>query len=80
VNKDQDDLDSMLPWAMSMIIENILELIGGLIMICAILPIIIIILLVSLIFYVRLIGYHMLGTREIKRIEANNRTPILTSF
>ncbi|KAL4440937.1 hypothetical protein ABPG74_009350 [Tetrahymena malaccensis] len=79
-SKDQDDLDSSLPWNMQFAVTNIIQLIATCIMIGIILPLFFIVFFITFFIYVRIIGYYLITAREIKRLEANTRAPVISHY
>ncbi|KAL4488821.1 hypothetical protein ABPG72_016474 [Tetrahymena utriculariae] len=79
-SKDQDDLDSSLPWNMQFAVTNIIQLIATCIMIGVILPLFFIVFFIAFFIYVRIIGYYLITAREIKRLEANTRAPVISHY
>lgn len=75
--KDQDDLDSNLAFNVQFSTQNILILLSSIVIISAATPLYLIVAVLSGIAYYRLIGLYMNSSREIKRLEANSRAPLL---
>jgi len=65
---------------MEFALTNLITLIATCIMISVILPLFLVVFVVALVLYVRVIRYYLLSAREIKRIEANMRAPVISAF
>ncbi|KAL4488820.1 hypothetical protein ABPG72_016473 [Tetrahymena utriculariae] len=78
--KDQDDLDSTLPWNMKFALTNIFQLVTVLVTIGIIFPHFIILGAICFYFYFIIIKFYLVTSREIKKIEANSRGPVISHF
>jgi ABC-type multidrug transport system fused ATPase/permease subunit len=76
--KDQDDLDNNLAFNIQFATQNIFTLLSSLVLISIATPIYLIIAVISGFVYYKLIGLYMNSSREIKRLEANTRAPLIS--
>jgi len=65
---------------MKFALTNVIQLIGTCIMIGVILPLFFAVFAMALVIYVKVIRYYLVSAREIKRIEANTRAPVISVF
>jgi ABC-type multidrug transport system fused ATPase/permease subunit len=75
--KDQDDLDSNLAFNVQFSTQNLLILFSSVVIISVATPLYLIVAVLSALAYYKLIGLYMNSSREIKRLEANSRAPLL---
>lgn len=75
--KDQDDLDNNLSFNVQFSAQNLLILFSSIIIISVATPAYLIVAAISLFAYYKLIGLYMNSSREIKRLEANSRAPLI---
>lgn len=75
--KDQDDLDSNLSFNVQFSTQNLLILFSTIIIIGVATPLYFIVAAISLLVYYKLISLYMNSSREIKRLEANSRAPLI---
>jgi ABC-type multidrug transport system fused ATPase/permease subunit len=75
--KDQDDLDSNLAFNVQFSTQNLLILFSSIVIISVATPLYLIVAVLSGFAYYKLIGLYMNSSREIKRLEANSRAPLL---
>ena len=78
--KDQDSLDSELPFGIQYAITSLLMLISSLLMSAVITPLFMIFAVIAFIAYVFLVKHYINAAREIKRIELNSRAPLISHF
>ena len=78
--KDQDAIDSELPWGIQFSLSNLLILLSSIIMTGVITPLFFIFAVFGLIFYSYLVKLYVKAAREIKRIELNSRAPVISHF
>lgn len=76
--KDQDDLDTNLSFNIQFATQNLLVMLSSIVIISVATPIYLIVAAVSGLVYYKLIGYYMNSSREIKRLEANTRSPLIS--
>lgn len=76
--KDQDDLDNSLSFNVQYAAQNLFALLSSIILISIATPIYLIVAVISGIIYYLLIGLYMKSSREIKRLEANTRAPLIS--
>jgi len=65
---------------MQFALTNVIQLFGTCIMIGVILPLFFAVFAVAAVIYIRVIRYYLVSAREIKRIEANTRAPVISVF
>jgi ABC-type multidrug transport system fused ATPase/permease subunit len=75
--KDQDDLDNNLSFNVQFSTQNLLILFSTIIIIGVATPLYFIVAAISLLVYYKLISLYMNSSREIKRLEANSRAPLI---
>lgn len=75
--KDQDDLDSNLAFNVQFSTQNLLILFSSIVIISVATPLYLVVAVLSGLAYYKLIGLYMNSSREIKRLEANSRAPLL---
>ncbi len=75
--KDQDDLDNNLSFNIQFSTQNLLALFSSILIISIATPIYLVVAAISLFVYYKLIGLYMNSSREIKRLEANTRAPLI---
>lgn len=75
--KDQDDLDNNLSFNVQFSTQNLLILFSTIIIIGIATPLYFIVAAISLLVYYKLISLYMNSSREIKRLEANSRAPLI---
>ncbi len=78
--KDQDSLDSELPFGIQYAITSLLIMISSLLMSAVITPLFLIFAVFAFVVYVFLVKYYVNAAREIKRIELNSRAPLISHF
>ena len=78
--KDQDDLDSSLSFNVQMAVQNLFVLFSSVLLISLATPLYLIVAVLSGLIYYKLIGLYMSSSREIKRLEANTRAPLISHF
>ncbi|KAL4440938.1 hypothetical protein ABPG74_009351 [Tetrahymena malaccensis] len=78
--KDQDDLDSTLPWNMKFALTNIFQLVTVLVTIGIIFPHFIVLGVICFYAYFIIIKFYLITSREIKKIEASTRGPVISHF
>lgn len=61
-------------------VGNIIQLIATCIMISVILPLFVAVFIISFYVYIKVIRYYLVTAREIKRVEANTRAPVISNF
>lgn len=76
--KDQDDLDSSLSFNIQVTVQNLLVVFCSMLIIGIATPIYLAIAAVSLLVYYFLVRYYMLTAVELKRLEANSRSPLIS--
>eukprot|EP01017_Pseudomicrothorax_dubius_P035126 TRINITY_DN4883_c0_g1_i2.p1 TRINITY_DN4883_c0_g1~~TRINITY_DN4883_c0_g1_i2.p1 ORF type:complete len:1425 (+),score=392.81 TRINITY_DN4883_c0_g1_i2:120-4394(+) len=76
--KDQDDVDSNLPFTIQIAFASILQVIFVIIMISAITPLFLIMAFFLFTYYISVIGYYLKTAREIKRVCSILKAPLLT--
>jgi ABC-type multidrug transport system fused ATPase/permease subunit len=76
--KDQDDLDSNLAFNFQFTIQNLLVAVCSMLVIGIATPWYFVIAAVTLAVYYFLIRYYMLTSVELKRLEANTRSPLIS--
>lgn len=75
--KDQDDLDNSLSFNVQFSSQNLVILFSSIIIISIATPLYLIVAVISGLAYYKLISLYMNSSREIKRLEANSRAPLL---
>ena len=75
--KDQDDLDNNLSFNVQFSTQNLLILFSTVIIIGIATPLYFIVAAISMLVYYKLISLYMNSSREIKRLEANSRAPLI---
>ena len=75
--KDQDDLDNNLAFNVQFSTQNLLILFSSILIISVATPAYLVVAFFSTIAYYKLIGLYMNSSREIKRLEANSRAPLI---
>ena len=75
--KDQDDLDNNLSFNIQFSAQNLLVLFSSIIIISVATPIYLVVAAISLLAYYKIVGMYMNSSRELKRLEANNRAPLI---
>lgn len=75
--KDQDDLDNNLSFNVQFSTQNLLILFSTIIIIGIATPLYFIVAAISLLVYYKLISLYINSSREIKRLEANSRAPLI---
>ena len=75
--KDQDDLDKNLSFNVQFSTQNLLILFSTVIIIGIATPLYFIVAAISMLVYYKLISLYMNSSREIKRLEANSRAPLI---
>ena len=75
--KDQDDLDNNLSFNVQFSTQNLLILFSTIIIIGIATPLYFIVAAISMLVYYKLISLYMNSSREIKRLEANSRAPLI---
>lgn len=78
--KDQDDLDNSLSFNVQQAVQNLLILIASVLLISLATPLYLIVAFISGIVYYKLITMYMNSSRELKRLEANTRAPLISHF
>ena len=78
--KDQDSLDSELPFGIQYTITSLLMLVSSLLMTAVITPLFLVFAVIAFAVYVALVKYYVKAAREIKRIELNSRAPLISHF
>ncbi|EAS02140.2 ABC transporter C family protein (macronuclear) [Tetrahymena thermophila SB210] len=78
--KDQDDLDSTLPWNMKFALTNIFQLVTVIVTIGIIFPHFIALGAICFYVYFIIIKFYLITSREIKKIEASTRGPVISHF
>ena len=76
--KDQDDLDNSLSFNVQNATQNLFILLSSIILISIATPIYLIVAVISGIVYYKLIGLYIASSRELKRLEANTRAPLIS--
>lgn len=76
--KDQDDLDNSLAFNVQFAVQSLFTLFSSMVLISVATPIYLIVAVISGFVYYKLIGLYMNSSREIKRLEANCRAPLIT--
>lgn len=76
--KDQDDLDNSLSFNVQYAAQNIFILISSVLLISIATPIYLIVAALSGVVYYKLVGLYMASSRELKRLEANTRAPLIS--
>ena len=75
--KDQDDLDNNLSFNVQFSVQNLLILFCSILIISIATPAYLIVAVISLIAYYKIISLYMNASRELKRLEANSRAPLI---
>ena len=75
--KDQDDLDNNLAFNIQFATQNILILISSIALVSVATPLYLVVAAISGFVYYKLICLYMNCSREIKRLEANTRAPLI---
>lgn len=75
--KDQDDLDSSLAFNVQFSTQNLLVLFSSIVIISVATPLYLAVAFLSSLAYYKIISLYMNSSREIKRLEANSRAPLL---
>ena len=78
--KDQDDLDNSLSFNVQMAVQNLFVLFSSVLLISLATPLYLIVAVLSGLIYYKLIDLYMSSSREIKRLEANTRAPLISHF
>lgn len=78
--KDQDDLDNSLAFNVQNTAQNIFVVISSVLLISIATPFYLIVAFISAIVYYKLVSMYMNSSREIKRMEANTRAPLISHF
>jgi ABC-type multidrug transport system fused ATPase/permease subunit len=78
--KDQDDLDNSLSFNVQQAVQNLFVLIASVLLISLATPLYLIVAFISGIVYFKLITMYMNSSRELKRLEANTRAPLISHF
>ncbi|KRX01143.1 P-loop containing nucleoside triphosphate hydrolase [Pseudocohnilembus persalinus] len=78
--KDQDDLDSNLPFTFQNACVMILTVIGAIFLIVIVLPLFIVPAIILIFIFVKLIIYYLTSIREIKRLEALAKSPVISTI
>ena len=78
--KDQDDIDNSLAFNLQYSMQNVFLLLATMIMTGVITPPYFIEAVILLILYYLAVRYYLLSAREVKRLEANARSPLITHF
>jgi ABC-type multidrug transport system fused ATPase/permease subunit len=78
--KDQDDLDSSLSFNVQMAAQNLFVLIASVMLISIATPIYLAVAAVSAFVYYHLVRMYLNSSRELKRLEANSRAPLISHF
>ena len=78
--KDQDDLDNSLSFNVQYAAQNIFILISSILLISIANPLYLIVAALSGFVYYKLVGLYMSSSRELKRLEANTRAPLISHF
>lgn len=78
--KDQDDLDNSLTFNVQSAVQNIFIVLSSIVLISIATPFYLIVAVASAIVYFKLVSMYMNASREIKRIEANTRAPLISHF
>lgn len=76
--KDQDDLDNTLSFNIQNTVQNILVMFSSILLICVATPIYFIVAVITLLVYYKLVKMYMSSSRELKRLEANTRAPLIS--
>ncbi len=76
--KDQDDLDNTLAFNVQFAVQSIFTLLSSIVLISVATPIYLIVAVISGFVYYKLIGLYLASCRQIKRIESNNRAPLIS--
>ena len=76
--KDQDDLDTSLAFNVQMTVQNLLMMFSSIILAGVITPIYFAFAAVALIIYYFVITFYMSTSVELKRLEANTRSPLIS--
>ena len=79
-SKDQDDVDSNLPFTIQMSVQNLLGLFATIISIGVITPYFFIFAVVIVIYYIYCIRTYLKASRELKRVERLSMAPALSLF
>jgi len=75
--KDQDDLDNNLSFNVQFSAQNLLVLFSSILIISVATPAYLIVAVISLAAYYKIISLYMNSSRELKRLEANSRAPLI---
>jgi ABC-type multidrug transport system fused ATPase/permease subunit len=75
--KDQDDLDSSLSFNVQFSVQNLLTLFSSIVIISVATPVYLVVAFLSGLVYYKLIGLYMNSSREIKRLDALSRAPLI---
>ena len=78
--KDQDDLDNSLSFNVQYAAQNIFILFSSILLVSLATPLYLIIAALSGLVYYKLVGMYMNSSRELKRLEANTRAPLISHF
>jgi len=76
-SKDQDALDEDLPYALLSFLNCILQVLGVVWVTSTVTPVMLLVLIPTGILYYRLSRYYLCTSRELKRLEALSKSPIL---
>jgi ABC-type multidrug transport system fused ATPase/permease subunit len=76
--KDQDDLDNSLAFNVQFAVQSLFTLFSSMVLISVATPVYLVVAVISGFVYYKLIGLYMNSSREIKRLEANSRAPLIT--
>jgi len=79
-SKDQDDVDTVLPWSFQTALQNVFTLVSTLILIGTIMPLFFAPSFIIAIFFTFVAKKYMRASRELKRIQSIARSPTITTI
>ena len=79
-NKDQDDVDQMLPFTIQFAVNSLLTSISYFIMVGTILPLFFLFIILACAYYIYLCATFLKSARELKRVQSLARAPAMSIF
>ena len=79
-SKDVGQMDELLPWIFFDCVQQILICVGSIVMVCIFNPWVLLAAAPILAFFIYMRNYFIASGREVKRLEAQNRSPLYSCF